>query len=83
MRETHKVQSNIFDLCAQHDLGRELETISATVDRLSQLLSLIEDRLFIEETLEASELVCHRRERRDIPGKITTENHAGMIKDSI
>ncbi|MBR9910640.1 MAG: ISNCY family transposase [Gammaproteobacteria bacterium] len=52
MRETRTAQASIFDLYAQHEIGRELEAISDTLDGLPELLSLIAADIFEEETKE-------------------------------
>ena len=41
MRQERTVQSNIFDLFAEHEIGRELKAMSQWLDRHRELLSLV------------------------------------------
>lgn len=52
MRETRTAQASIFDLYAQHELGRELEEISVTLDQLPELVQFITADLCKESTKE-------------------------------
>ncbi len=52
MRETRTAQASIFDFYAQHEIGRELEETSTTLDQLPELVQLVTSDLFEEETKE-------------------------------
>ncbi|NIB40329.1 transposase [Pseudomaricurvus alkylphenolicus] len=46
MRETRNAQASKFDFYSQHEIGRELEEISVTLDELPELLPMIEIDVF-------------------------------------
>lgn len=45
MRQERTVQSNIFDLFAEHEIGRELKAMSQWLDRHREVLSLVAEDL--------------------------------------
>ena len=51
MRETRNAQSSIFDFFAKHELGYQLRSLSELLDEHPEILTLIEQDLFVAGTV--------------------------------